>query len=51
MHESTSEVELIARHRIQERITGTPVLVRTARPRRRTAMARTLRRVADRLDG
>ena len=51
MHESTSEVELIARNRIQERIAGSEVLVRTARPRRRTSVARTLRRVADRLDG
>lgn len=49
MHESTSEVELIARHRIAERVS--PALVRTARPaRRRTTVARTLRRVADRLE-
>ncbi|CAA9394694.1 hypothetical protein [uncultured Nocardioides sp.] len=51
MHESASEVELVARNRIRERVAGSPTLVRTARPRRRTTVARTLRRVADRLDG
>lgn len=43
-----TEVELIARHHINERIRQEP---RMPRPKRRTRMAGTLRRVADRLDG
>lgn len=51
MHESASEVELIARNQINERIAGVPARTRTARPRRRrTSLARSLRRVADLLD-
>lgn len=50
MHESALEVELIARNRIQERVTRERLPVRAAGPRRRTAIARSLRRVADLLD-
>ncbi len=50
MHESAFEVELIARNQINERIAGAPVRTRTARPRRRTSIARRLRRAADLLD-
>ncbi len=51
MHESAFEAELIARNKINERIAGTPVRTRTVRPRRRTSIARHLRRAADLLDG
>ncbi|WP_426245636.1 hypothetical protein [Nocardioides sp. LHG3406-4] len=50
MHESALEVERIARNQIRERIAATPALIRDPRPRRRTSIARSLRRVADRLD-
>jgi hypothetical protein len=43
-----TELELIARHRIQERTALGPHL---PRPRRRSTFAATLRRVADQLDG
>jgi hypothetical protein len=43
-----TEVELIARQHISERIRQEP---RLPRQRRRTRVAGTLRRVADRLDG
>ena len=50
MHESPVEVERIARHQINERIAREPAMVGLPRSRRRTTLARGLRRVADRLD-
>lgn len=48
MHEAPTELELIARHHIQQRTAHGPHL---PRPRRRSAIAARLRRVADQLDG
>jgi hypothetical protein len=46
--DSFTDTELIARHMIRERISPVRVVPRRSR---RTRMARSLRRVADRLDG
>lgn len=46
-----TEVEIIARQHISERTHHEPHLARLPRGGRRTRMAGTLRRVADRLDG
>lgn len=59
MYDAPTDIELIARHRIAERSApvhqAPPRAARTSigsgsRPRRRTQLAGTLRRVADRLD-
>lgn len=52
MH-SYTDIERVARHLITERTSPTraPAARQLPRPRRRTQLAGTLRRVADRLDG